>query len=203
MIWWLRSRSAAVLTTCTLLTALASLAVGNTELPVPVLTGQAGKFVVAQLITVLPAVLWLNSTGRARSRTEATAVRPVHRWDTALAAVLAAVVLAVTPAAQLAGVSDIAISVGRNTAVYFGIALVLNPLTGHRSAAPITAAFPLACAAAGWRQAGGAEPWALVLHPAASIPAFAAATALLAIGCVLSAIRPPGTGAWLLRAAGR
>ncbi|MFD7030270.1 hypothetical protein ACFWAR_19745 [Streptomyces sp. NPDC059917] len=194
MIWWLRSRSVTALTACTLLTALAGLAIGNIELPVPVLTGQAGQFVLAQLVTVLPAVLWLSGTGRAGSPTEATAVRPVHRWDTALAAVLTAAVLAISAVVHLTISSGITVSVGRNTAVYFGIALILNPLTGHRVAAPLTAAFPLVCAAAGWRTTGGAEPWALVLHEPGSGPALAATTAVLATGCTLSALRPPGTG---------
>ncbi|MET9699914.1 hypothetical protein ABZY31_23725 [Streptomyces sp. NPDC006529] len=196
MIWWLRSRSVTVLTACTLLTALAGLVIGNIELPVPVLTGQAGHFVLAQLVTVLPAVMWLSGTGRAGSPVEATAVRPVHRWDTALAAALTAVVLAISAAAHLAGNSagsGIAASVGRNTAVYFGIALILNPLVGHRVAAPLTAAFPLLCAAAGRRTTGGAEPWALVLHEPHSVPALAATGAALALGCSLSALRPPGT----------
>ncbi|WP_168724499.1 hypothetical protein [Streptomyces sp. A1547] len=50
------------------------------------LAGHAGAFLLADLLTVLPAVMWLNGTGRA---TTAAAVRPVHRWDTALAAALA------------------------------------------------------------------------------------------------------------------
>ncbi|MER7736242.1 hypothetical protein ABTX80_35775 [Streptomyces erythrochromogenes] len=194
MIWWLRSRAAAVLTVSTLLTALASLVIGNVELPIPVLAGQAGKFLLADLITVLPAVLWINGTGRAATSTEITAVRPVHRWDTALAIGLATAALTIAGLAHVLGVTGIAVAVGRNTAVYLGIALLLNPIVGHRITAPLTAVFPLVCAAAGWRAGGGAEPWALILHRPNSGPALAAGVALLAAGCALSFAKPPATG---------
>ncbi|MGW0395842.1 hypothetical protein ACWDYJ_34225 [Streptomyces sp. NPDC003042] len=200
MIWWLRSRAISVLAASTLLTALASLVIGKVELPIPVLAGQAGTFLLADLITVLPAVMWLNGTGRAATPTEATAVRPVHRWDTTLAAGLATVALAVTSAAHLLGISDIAVAVGRNTVAYLGLALILNPVVGQRVAAPLTAVFPLICAAAGWRAGGGAEPWALILHRANSLPALVASVALLGAGCVLSFTRPPQDGGrWLRR----
>ncbi|RSS72786.1 hypothetical protein [Streptomyces sp. WAC06614] len=199
MIWWLRSRAVAVLAASTLLTALASLAVGNVEIPVPVLAGQAGKFLLADLITVLPAVLWINGTGRASTASEITAVRPVHRWDTTLAAALATAGLAVTGLAHVVGITGVAVAVGRNIAVYMGIALLLNPIVGPRIAAPLTAVFPLVCAAAGWRSGGGAEPWALILHRPGSAPAFAAGIILLVAGCVVSFLKSPATGALRLR----
>ncbi|MGW7313150.1 hypothetical protein [Streptomyces sp. NPDC054865] len=200
MIWWLRSRAISALIASTLLTALAGLVIGKVELPIPVLTGQAGTFLLADLITVLPAVLWLNGTGRAATPAETTAVRPVHRWDTALAAALTVTVLAVTGGAYLLGASDIAVVIGRNTAAYMGLALALNPVVGQRVAAPLTAVFPLLCAAAGWRSGGGAEPWALILHRPNSLPALAASLALLTAGCALSLTRPPlGRAGWTRR----
>ncbi|MFK0049996.1 hypothetical protein ACIQU4_38995 [Streptomyces sp. NPDC090741] len=191
MTWWLRSRAVSVLAASTLLAAVASLVFGKVELPIPVLAGQAGAFLLADLLTVLPAVMWLNGTGRATTAAEATAVRPVHRWDTTLAAALATVALAIAGAAHLLGVSDIAVAVGRNTAVYLGLALLLNPLVGQRVAAPLTAVFPLVCAAAGWRPGGGPEPWALILHRPHSLPALVAGLVVLSAGCALSFIRPP------------
>lgn len=191
MNWWLKSRGALPLLLCTLLTTLAGLAFGSTELPLPVLTGGSGRFLVAGLITVVPAVLWLTGTGRAGPHTEATAVRPVPRWDTGLAAGLAATVVAVTLLGHWLGANSIALTVGRNTVVFLGIALVLEPLAGHRPAALLTASFPLLCAAAGWRSGGvGAEPWALILHPGNSVPALAASLALLAAGTLFSLVRP-------------
>ncbi|MBW5482449.1 hypothetical protein [Streptomyces bambusae] len=202
MNWWLKSRAVLTLAGCTVLMTLAGLAFGSTELPLPALTGGSGRFLLAGLTPVLPAVLWLNSTGRVGPHTESTAVRAVARWDTALATGLATAVLALTLVGHLLGADVIALTVGRNTIVFIGIALVLEPLAGHRSAAVLTSVVPLFCAAAGWRSGGvGAEPWALILHPGNSVPAFAASLTLLAAGAVFSFVRPFGTRASWLREA--
>ncbi|WP_030299106.1 hypothetical protein [Streptomyces katrae] len=60
--------------------------------------GQVGALLLADVLTVLPAAMWLNGTGRATTAAEATAVRPVHRWDTTLAAALATIALAIAGA---------------------------------------------------------------------------------------------------------
>ncbi|MFI5831862.1 hypothetical protein ACIA6C_32170 [Streptomyces sp. NPDC051578] len=194
MNWWLKSRGALSLCSWSLLTTLAGLAFGSTALPLPSLNGASGTFLVAGLITVVPAILWLTSTGRVGPHTEATSVRPVKRRDTALAVSLAAAVVAVTLAGHSLGADGISLAVGRNTVAFMGIALALEPLTGHRSAALLTAAVPLLCAAAGRRSGSvGAEPWALILHPGNSVPAFVASLTLLLAGALLNFIRPLGT----------
>ncbi|GAA0299187.1 hypothetical protein GCM10010302_42170 [Streptomyces polychromogenes] len=180
MTWWLKSRGVLALGGWTLLTTLAGLAFGGTVIPLPSFTGATGRFLLAGLLPVVPAALWLSGTGRAGPRTEATAVRPVRRWDTALATALAAAVLAVTLLGHTLGAGGTALAVGRNTLVLLALALILEPLLGHRPAALATAAFPLLCAAAGRRARGaGTEPWALLLPPGESVPAFAASLALL------------------------
>lgn len=198
MTWWLKSRGVLALGGWTLLTTLAGLAFGGTELPVPSFTGATGRFLLAGLLPVVPAALWLSGTGRAGPRTEAAAVRPVRRWDTALATALAAAVLAVTLLAHAlgaGGAGGTALAVGRNTLVLLAVALILEPLLGHRPAALATAAFPLLCGAAG-RRAGGAgtQPWALLLPPGESAPAFAASLALLAAAVLFSLVLPPRRG---------
>ncbi|GGS92323.1 MULTISPECIES: hypothetical protein [Streptomyces] len=156
-------------------------------------------FLLAGLIALLPAVLWANGTGRAASPAEHTAVRAVHRWDAVLAVGLAGAALAVSGLAYVVGFTGIAGAVGRNTAVYLGIALLLTPVVGHRVAAPLTAAYPLVCAGVGGRADGGAEPWALVLHRPDSAPALAAGVAVLAAGGAFALATPPAAGGvrWL------
>ncbi|MFG2292644.1 hypothetical protein [Streptomyces sp. NPDC048603] len=194
MIWWARSRALALLTAVTLLTVLAGIAVGDTQLPLPAFRSGTGVFVLAGMSTVVPAVLWVAMTGRIGPVTEATAVRPVHRYDALAAAGPAAFALALGVAGHEAGAgaAGIALATGRNTALYFGLALLLVPLVGHRAAAPLTVAFPMVCGAAG-STAGGADPWALVLWPGTHAGAFAAAVGLTAAGCALGLLRPPRT----------
>ncbi|RKS97205.1 hypothetical protein BX286_7019 [Streptomyces sp. 3211.6] len=191
MTWWLKSRGVLALGGWTLLTTLAGLVFGGIELPLPALTGASGRFLLAGLLPVVPAVLWLSGTGRAGPRTEATAVRPVRRWDTALATALAAAVLAVTLLGHAVGAGGTALAVGRNTLVFLALALTLEPLLGHRPAALAIGAFPLLCAAAGRRPRGlGTEPWALLLPPGESPRAFAASLALLAAAALFALVRP-------------
>ncbi|MFB7913078.1 hypothetical protein [Streptomyces sp. NPDC056061] len=59
---------------------------------------------------------------------------------------------------------EIAVVLGRNTAGYIGITLLLAPFTGYRVAAASTAFVPLLCAATGWAPGGQPERWAWILH---------------------------------------
>ncbi|MFE7094515.1 hypothetical protein [Streptomyces erythrochromogenes] len=175
------------------MTTGAGLGFGQSRIPVPAMVGGAGHFLLAALITVIPAVAWLTFTGRARNAAETVAVRAVHRFDTALAAACAALVLAMAVVGHLVGADAVALSIGRNTAFYLGLALALNPLTGARIASPVLTAVPLVLAVGGWKSGGhGAQPWAVVLHPATSGPSLLAGVATLVAGAIFSGLRGPG-----------
>ncbi|OKK16822.1 hypothetical protein AMK16_24315 [Streptomyces sp. CB00455] len=192
MNWWAASRNVLTLAAVTVVTAGAGLAFGQSRIPVPAMVGGAGQFLLAALITVIPAVTWLAFTGRARDATETVAVRAVHRFDTALAAACATLALSMAVLGHFAGADAVALAIGRNTAFYLGLALILNPLTGARIAAPVVTAIPLVLAVGGWKSGGrGAQPWAVVLHPALSMPALLAGVAVLVAGATFSSLRPP------------
>ncbi|MBW5481903.1 hypothetical protein [Streptomyces bambusae] len=180
MIWWLKSRSGATLLGATVLTALIGIGLGRTVLPVPSLLGSGGDFFLGALITVIPAVLWLSGTGRVTPDTEATALRPVHRLDTALAAALATTALTVTAVAYVLASDDIALMVGRNATFYLAAAVILSPLVGPRAAAPLLTAIPIVLSVAGWR-GRYPQPWAIILHPGDSARALAATSAMAAV----------------------
>ncbi|MGW5849194.1 hypothetical protein ACWFQ8_14785 [Streptomyces sp. NPDC055254] len=192
MNWWAATRNVPTLAAVTAVTAGAGLAFGQGRMPVPSMVGGAGHFLLAALITVIPAVTWLAFTGRARDATETVAVRAVHRFDTSLAAACAALALNMAVLGHFVGADPVALAIGRNTAFYLGLALVLNPLTGARIAAPALTAVPLVLAVGGWKSGGrGAQPWAVVLYPASSMPALLAGVAVLAAGATFSCLKPP------------
>ncbi|MFJ3883353.1 hypothetical protein ACIPW5_38640 [Streptomyces sp. NPDC090077] len=192
MNWWAASRNVPALAAVTVVTAGTGLAFGQSRIPIPAMVGGAGNFLLAALITVIPAVIWLAFTGRARNTTETVAVRAVHRWDTFLAGACAALTLAMAVLGHSAGAAPVALAIGRNTAFYLGLALLLVPLAGPRITPPVLTAIPLVLAVAGWKSGGrGAQPWAIVLHPAASMPAFLAGVAVLVAGATFSSLKPP------------
>jgi hypothetical protein len=190
--WWAASRDVPTLAAVTAGTAGAGLAFGQSRIPVPAMVGGAGHFLLAALVTVIPAVTWLAFTGRARGAPEAVAVRAVHRFDTSLAAACATLALSMAALGHFAGAEPVALAIGRNTAFYLGLALLLNPLTGARIAAPLLTAVPLVLAIGGWQSGGGrAQPWAVVLHPAANMVSLLAGAAVLVAGVTFSSLKPP------------
>ncbi|MEU9377173.1 hypothetical protein AB0D94_25815 [Streptomyces sp. NPDC048255] len=192
MNWWAASRNVPTLAAVTAVTAGAGLAFGQSRIPVPAMVGGAGHFLLAALITVIPAVTWLAFTGRARDATETVAVRAVHRFDTSLAAACATLALSMAVLGHFGGADAVALAIGRNTAFYLGLALILSPLTGARIAAPVLTAIPLVLAVGGWKSGGrGAQPWAVVLHPSTSMPALLAGVAVLVAGATFSSLKPP------------
>ncbi|MFJ8011163.1 hypothetical protein [Streptomyces sp. NPDC096339] len=192
MNWWVLSRKVPALAALTAATTFISLALGQSYLPVPALVGGAGHFLLAALLTVIPAVMWLAFTARARIPAETVSVRAVHRFDVSLAAAGATLSLSLAVLGHFLGADAVALAVGRNTAFYFGVALVLNPLTGARAGAPLLVAVPLVLAVGGWQAGGrGPQPWAIPLHDAASLPALCAGLAVFLTGTVFGSIRAP------------
>ncbi|KAK1184449.1 hypothetical protein B7755_043975 [Streptomyces sp. NBS 14/10] len=192
MIWWFKARAVPALTASVLATNALGLLMGNTELPVPVLTGQSGTFLVGHLITLLPAVMLLHGMGRGDLRTESVACRPLRLWDAALGSAVAATGAGTATLCYALGADSIALILGRNIAGYVGLALLLFPFFGHRIAAVIVAVVPLLFAATGWTTGGRPEPWAWILYPADSVaaPFITAAIVLAGILVCLTRQRP-------------
>ncbi|MET7938260.1 hypothetical protein [Streptomyces sp. NPDC005322] len=189
MNWWLKARAVPALSVTVVLTNAVGLLMGNAELPVPVLTGQSGHFLVGHLITLLPAVMLLYGMGRGDLRTESVACRPVRRWDAALGSVVAATGAGMAALCYALGADSIALVLGRNIAGYVGLGLLLFPFLGHRIAAVTVAVVPLVCAAAGWRSGGGPAPWAWILYPAKSLVAPLITAAIVLVGTLVCLTR--------------
>ncbi|MFJ8164197.1 hypothetical protein ACIRBY_25185 [Streptomyces sp. NPDC096136] len=192
MNWWAASRNVLALAVVTAVTAGTGLTFGQSRIPVPAMVGGAGHFLLGALITVTPAVIWLAFTGRARNANETVAVRAVHRLDTLLAVSCAALTLGMAVLGHFMGADAVALAIGRNTAFYLGLALILNPFAGARVAAPVLTAIPLILAVGGWKAGGrGAQPWAVVLHPSTSVPALLAGVTVLLAGTTFSCLKQP------------
>ncbi|MEU9102599.1 hypothetical protein [Streptomyces sp. NPDC048361] len=189
MNWWLKTRApAAFLTTVIITTAFAGLA-GNTELPIPSLTGSTGNFLVGHLITVLPAAVLMYAASRTDIRMERVAARPMAGWNTLLGLMAALIAALAAAIAYMLTCQDIALVTGRNTIGYIGFAMLLCALAGPRVASFTTAALPILLATTGWAPDGRARPWAWALQPAQSAPATSAALALMAAGAVVTLTR--------------
>ncbi|QKV95269.1 hypothetical protein HUT19_28980 [Streptomyces sp. NA02950] len=189
MIWWFKARAVASLSATVVVTNALGLLMGKTELPLPVLTGQSGHFLVGHLITLLPAVMLLHGMGRGDLRTEYVACRPVRAWDAVLGAAVAATAAVMAAICYALGADNIALVLGRNIAGYIGLALLLFPMLGHRIAAVTVAFVPLLCAAAGWSSDGRPAPWAWILYPADSLVAPLITAVLVLTGVLLCLTR--------------
>ncbi|MBD3005774.1 MULTISPECIES: hypothetical protein [unclassified Streptomyces] len=189
MNWWLKARAVPALSVSVVLTNAVGLLMGNAELPVPVLTGQSGHFLVGHLITLLPAMLLLHGMGRGDLRTESAACRPVRTWDATLGLAAATTGAGMAALCYALGADSIALVLGRNIAGYVGLALLLFPFLGHRIAAVTVAIVPLVCAAAGWRSGGRPEPWAWILYPANSLIAPLITAAIVLVGILVCLTR--------------
>ncbi|MFE5936052.1 hypothetical protein ACFQ69_11760 [Streptomyces sp. NPDC056470] len=182
-----------VVAAATLGTVAIGLAVGNIELPIPVLTGQSGQFLLAHLMTLIPAVTLLYGFGRSASQTEHVALRSVRSWDSALGVCIAVTGMLAALASYLVLESELAVVLGRNLAGYVGLALLLHPLLGTQLTSGALAAIPLVLAASGWGPGGSPEPWAWLLHPADSAIAGVTAAGVVCAGAATAALwsRPP------------
>ncbi|MFB6890337.1 hypothetical protein ACFCX4_13595 [Kitasatospora sp. NPDC056327] len=195
MIWWCKARAVPVLLAVLAGTFAAGLLFGDGELPALSTHGQAGHFLVAHVITLLPAVFLLHGLGRGDLRTETVAGRSLRVLDVGLALALAATGATCGSLAYAAGQGALALVLARNIAGYLGLALLLRPVAGHRPAAAVLAAVPLLCSAAGRHPDGRPQPWAWPLHPADSPYALTAVALLLLAGpaCTLLRSPPPTT----------
>ncbi|MEE1751202.1 hypothetical protein [Streptomyces sp. SP18CS02] len=193
MNWWLKSRAWSGLAPVILATTLLGLLAGEAALPVPVLAGASGTFLVAHLIPVLPAAFLLHGYGRTDTRMEHVASRPMRLWNVALALAASAGAAVASVLAYLAWHNDITLVTGRNIVAYIALAVIGAFLLGPRNSAVVTTVIPLAMAATGWTPAGDPEPWAWVLHPARSTTA-ATVTLVLLLAAAATAVSSQSTG---------
>ncbi|MEV6976770.1 hypothetical protein [Kitasatospora sp. NPDC093806] len=170
-------------------TFVVGLLFGDGELPVPALRGQAGHFLIAHVITLLPAVVLLHGLGRGDLRTETVAGRWLRGLDVGLALTLATAGATCGSLAYAVGQGVLGLLLARNIAGYLGLALLFHPLVGHRPAAAALAVVPLLCSAAGWHPDGRPEPWAWPLHPAESPTGLAAVALTLLAGTACALLR--------------
>ncbi|MEU8682732.1 hypothetical protein [Streptomyces sp. NPDC048611] len=186
MIWWLKATGAPGVAAALLAVYLVALVVGQEAIPVPAVAGASGQLLVAQILGVLPVVLLLHGLGRGDPLTEQVALRHKGRRDLALCGAFA--LLAVLPAVGVHLLWDRpeALSLARNCIGFLGTALLVRTVLGPGIAALCVAALPLACAAAGRRPGGSAQPWAWPLHEPGSALGAGEAVLLYALGCALA-----------------
>ncbi|MFD8978470.1 hypothetical protein [Streptomyces sp. NPDC059564] len=189
MNWWLKARAAQGLAGAAALTVVLGILLGDVELPIPVLTGQAGVFLAGHLLTVLPAVVLMYGQERTDRRIESTAARPVNLWNACLGAAIALAVAAATGLIYLMSGSAMAIVSGRNIGAYIGIAMILAAFIGPRASAVLTTLLPIGLANTGWTPSGKPEVWAWLLHDANSGIAMTAAALALAAGFAALSLR--------------
>ncbi|MFJ2825852.1 hypothetical protein ACIO7M_32790 [Streptomyces toxytricini] len=189
MKWWIKARATQRLAAVTALTLALGVLLGDTALPIPILTGQSGTFLAGHLLTVLPAVFLMYGKERTDQRLESTAARPVNRWDAGLASLIALAAAVVAGLLYLVFGSDIAIVTGRNITAYIGIAAIVEAFLGPRMGAFLTTALPLSLAHTGWTPSGKAEFWAWLLHDAHSATAMALTAAALVAGVASLLVR--------------
>ncbi|MFG2142078.1 hypothetical protein [Streptomyces sp. NPDC048650] len=186
MIWWLKAKGAPTVVTATLAAYLMAILVRQEAIPVPAVVGPSGQLLVTQILGVLPVVLRLHGIDRGDTVTEEVALRHQGRRNLALCCAFALLAIALATVVHLLWDRPEALSLARNCVGFLGAALVLRAVLGAGVAAIGVAALPLACAAAGRRPGGSAQPWAWPIHEPTSSLGAGEAAVLFAIGCALA-----------------
>ncbi|WP_433498174.1 hypothetical protein ACQP1K_25240 [Sphaerimonospora sp. CA-214678] len=153
---------------------------GKSYVPVGVLLPLVGVSALMSFLTNVPAEV------------EATAVRPVQRYE-AIAVSLAVVLsLAVGALLGFIGLQEHAFAATRNLTGYMGLAVLGHRFLGRHAAVVIPLIFAFACMTAGRRAGGHPWPWAWPMFESRHIPATLVALALYLVGLVflLSKARP-------------
>jgi hypothetical protein len=183
MIWWLKAKSAPTVAAATLAAYLMAIVVRQEAIPVPAVVGPSGQLLVTQILGVLPVVLLVQGLDRGDTITEEVALRRKGQRNLALCCAFALLVLLLAGIVQLLWDRPEALSLARNCIGFLGVAVIVRAALGPGIAAICVAALPLACAAAGRRPGGSAQPWAWPIHEPASALGAAEAATLFAIGC--------------------
>ncbi|MER7986736.1 hypothetical protein ABTY53_14200 [Streptomyces noursei] len=185
MIWWLKTKGAPAVAGATLAAYLVAIVVRQEAIPVPAVIGASGQLLVTQVLGVLPVALLVHGLDRGDTLAEDVALRHAGRRNLALCTGFAALAVVTMAVVQLLWDRPEAVSLARNCIGFLGCALILRTLLGPGIAMICVAALPLACAAAGRRPGGSAQPWAWPIQDATSLLGVGEAVVLFAVGCGL------------------
>ncbi|WP_344580146.1 hypothetical protein [Streptomyces lunalinharesii] len=155
-------------------------------IPVPAVIGVSGQLLVTQILGVVPVALLVHGLDRGDTLAEDVAVRHAGRRNLALCTGFAALAVAMMAVVQLLWDRPEAVSLARNCIGFLGCALIVRTVLGPSIAMICVAALPLACAAAGRRPGGSAQPWAWPIQDATSLLGIGEAVFLFAVGCGLA-----------------
>ncbi|MFJ5677705.1 hypothetical protein [Streptomyces sp. NPDC093097] len=185
MIWWLKTKSAPAVAAATLTAYVVAILVRQEAIPVPAVVGPSGQLLVTQILGVLPVALLLHGIDRGDAFAEEVALRHAGRRNLALCLAFATLTIVLATTVHLIWDRPEAVSLARNCAGFLGCALIVRTLLGPGIAMISVAALPLACAAAGRRPGGSAQPWAWPIQDATSFLGISEAAFLFAAGCAL------------------
>ncbi|MFG2490085.1 hypothetical protein ACGFSD_03285 [Streptomyces caniferus] len=185
MIWWLKAKGAPAVVASTFAVYLMAVLVREEAIPVPAVVGPSGQLLVAQILGVLPVVLLLHGIDRGDTIAEEVALRHKGRRNFALCLAFAILVVMLAAVINLLWDRPESLSLARNCVGFLGAALIVRVALGPGIAAICIAALPLACAAAGRRPGGSAQPWAWPIQQPSSYLGAGEATFLFAVGCAL------------------
>ncbi|MFI9354698.1 hypothetical protein [Streptomyces lydicus] len=187
MIWWLKAKGAPAVVAALFAVYLVAILVRQESIPVPAVVGPSGQLLVTQILGVLPVVLLLHGLDRGDTISEEVALRHNGQRNALLCVAFALLALVLAAGIQLLWDRPEALSLARNCVGFLGTALIVRAVLGPGVAAICVAALPLACAAAGRRPGGSAQPWAWPIHDPLSHLGAGEATFLFACGCALAA----------------
>lgn len=189
MIWWLKARNVPAVLPALFAVYVVAILVRQEAIPVPAVTGPSGRLLVTQFLGILPVVLLLHGLDRGDTLAEEVALRHNGRRNVMLCVAFALLALVTAAGIQLLWDRPETLSLARNCAGFLGSALIVRAVLGPGVAAICVAALPLACAAAGRRPGGSAQPWAWPIQEALSYLGAGEAAFLFALGCALATWR--------------
>ena len=173
MIWWYKGRriTAVVLPGLLAFTLLAAVAHGESVALPGLLTSGGNLLFLMHLTPLIVTGILAHSLAQRLPEAEDLPVRPIQRYDMALA--LLTVAVAVSAAGTIGAVADsaTAFEAARNTLFLTGLMLLAGAV--HPQAATVApVAWVFVAAFAGYRDFHRPWPWAVTLHPAGYAPTF-------------------------------
>ncbi|WP_179079356.1 hypothetical protein [Streptomyces rectiverticillatus] len=192
MTWWFKARRIpAVLVPCLVVSAVVAAAFDGVAVEFPsLLTGGSNDFQVVLLAPVpVASGLMLSLTSRLEEA-EATALRPVLRYDAFLVLATAAFATVVGCLTGQASGSDDAWSTGRNTLFLTGLMLLFHTAV-PQGAVAVPVGWIAMVLLAGFDRFHHPYPWTVLPRPPADLPALAAALVTFAAGLAAYARHRP------------
>ncbi|MFB6815613.1 hypothetical protein ACFCV8_13835 [Streptomyces sp. NPDC056347] len=156
--------------------------VGASEVPVPSLTGATGSSQLAYFTPVLIVIAVMYCLDRHLGNAEATAVRPIRRFDRSAVVLTAAF-------AHLAGLV-VGMDIARNVTLLLALGLLTRRLANEATAAGVALMFLIINLILGRAYSPDGQRahtwWAVTLYPSDSVAAWLAAVALFLLSLTLA-----------------